>query len=216
MLNAPKTFADDNDVSREVSLHPVHLTPDKEGNLPPSALVPFCSYQGNGSLFGHELDNMSVCGKFTSTILKGQLCYTLEIAKLREKHSKYGKENGLFLLLDPNPFQIEVTEENPESPSKATGQSFKVFIQNLAQYTIIGPGSFALSTLKRTTGTESFKQLPDHQKECMVHNREECQTQKYLSEVQRECGCTPWSLQGYQDKEQVKAKSPVQHTISTL
>ena len=156
-----------------------------------------------------------MCEKFTPTILEGQLCYSLDLARLGENHSKYGKKNGLFLLLDPNPYQLDATEENPEGLSKAAGQSFKVFIQNLAQYTIIGPGSYALSSLKRMTGTESFKKLPDHQKKCMVHNREECQSQKYLSTVQEECKCTPWSLQGYQDKEQVKAKPLVklQHMI---
>ena len=89
-----------------------------------------------------------MCEKFTPTILEGQLCYSLDVARLGENHSKYGKKNGLFLLLDPNPYQLDATEENPEGLSKATGQSFKVFIQNLAQYTIIGPGSYALSTLK--------------------------------------------------------------------
>ena len=73
---------------RELSLHPVHLTPDKEGNLPPSALVPFCSYQRNSSLLGQErpeLDNLTICDKFKTTILDGQLCYSLDIAKLDEK-----------------------------------------------------------------------------------------------------------------------------------
>lgn len=32
---------------RELSLHPVHLIRDLQGNLPPSALVPFCFYQGD-------------------------------------------------------------------------------------------------------------------------------------------------------------------------
>ena len=32
---------------RALSLHPVHLTRDLQGNLPPSALVPFCFYQGD-------------------------------------------------------------------------------------------------------------------------------------------------------------------------
>ena len=79
------SFADSNHVSRELSLHPVHLTPDEEGNLPPSALIPFSSYQGEFSVLGRELpelDNITVCDKFQSTILEGQLCYTLNIAKL--------------------------------------------------------------------------------------------------------------------------------------
>ena len=39
------SVADIEKVSRHLSLHPIHLKPDTNGNLPPSALVPFCSYQ---------------------------------------------------------------------------------------------------------------------------------------------------------------------------
>ena len=199
---------DVNRVSRELSLHPVHLTPDKEGNLPPSALVPFCSYQGDSSSLGHgipELDNLTICDKFKPTILEGQRCYSLDIAKLGEKTTKLGKTNGLFLLLDPNPYQSNDTAKKVEE-SKLGVKSFKVFIHTLAQYSSFGPGSYGMSTLKRMTGTESFKQLPDHQKKCLVHNREKCQTQKYLDQVQRECNCTPWALQTDQGKTQVKTR----------
>ena len=155
-------MADVNGVLRELSLHPVHLTPDEEGNLPPSALV--------------------------------------------EKPTKSGKTNGLFLLLDPNPYQVNSDEKFVED-SKTGDQSFKVFIHTLAQSSMFGPGSYGMSSLKRMTGTESFKQLPDHQKKCLVHNREECQTLKYLDQVQRECNCTPWPLQTNQSKNQVKTGS---------
>jgi len=87
-------------VSRDLALHPFHLTRDKEGNLPPSALVPFCSYQGESSLLGKELpemDNLTVCDKFQPTILEGQLCHTLDIATLVDVPSKSGKSNGLRL-----------------------------------------------------------------------------------------------------------------------
>ena len=194
---------------QELSLHPVHMIPDKEGKLPPSALIPFCSYQGNSNLLGHdrpELNNLTVCDKFQPTILEGQLCYSLDIAKLVDKPTKSGKTSGLYLLLDPNPYQLNATENNVGG-SGTGDQSFKVFIQTLAQYTTFGPGSYGLSTLKRMTGTESFKQLPDHQKNCLVHNREECQTQKYLDQVQRECKCIPWTLgTDHQAKNQVKTK----------
>ena len=110
MLNAfLKNFIVTDAVSRELSLHPVHLTPDKEGKLPPSALIPFCSYQGDSNLLGQErpeLDNLTVCDKFEPTILEGQLCYSLDIAKLGKKPTKSDKSNGLFLLLDPNPYQL--------------------------------------------------------------------------------------------------------------
>ena len=143
---------------------------------------------------------MTVCNKFEPTILEGQLCYSLDIAKLRIK-TKPGKPNGLFLLLDPNPFPQNATEKDTDD------QSFKVYIHTLGQYTTFAPGSYGMSTLKRMTGTKGFKQLPNHQKECMVHSREECQTQKYLAQVQGECKCTPWDLEINQGKNQVKIKS---------
>lgn len=204
-----KDFIVTDAVSRELSLHPVHLTPDKEGNLPPSALIPFCSYQGDSNLLGQErpeLYNLTVCDKFEPTILEGQLCYSLDIAKLGEKGTKSGKPNGLFLLLDPNPHQLNVIEKNIGGSRKGD-QFFEVFIQTLAQFSMFGPGSYGMSTLKKMTGTESFELLPTHQKKCLVHNREECQTQKYLDQVQRECKCIPWALQTYQGTDQVKAIS---------
>ena len=142
---------------------------------------------------------------FEPTILEGQLCYSLDIAKLGEKGTKSGKSNGLFLLLDPNPYQLNAIEKNVRGSRKG-GQSFKVFIHTLSQFSILGPGSYGMSTLKRMTGTESFKQLPVHQKKCLVHNREECQTQKYMDQVHSKCKCIPWALQTYQGTDQVKAK----------
>ena len=121
-----------------------------------------------------------------------------------EKPTKSSKSDGLFLLLDPNAYQRNTTEKNVWG-SKTKDQSFKVFIHTLAQYTTFGPGSYGLSNLKKMTGTKNFKQLPDHQKRCLVHNREECQTQKYLDQVQRECNCIPWPLGTDLDKNQVKS-----------
>ena len=187
-------------MSRELSLHPVHLTPDKEGNLPPSALVPFCSYQGESSLLGRELpemDNLTVCDKFQPTILDDQLCYTLKKETLKESSTKSGKYNGLLLLLDPNPYYLNHKEESAEA-SSAGETSSRVFVNTLAQFTTFGRGYYAMTMLKKMTGTSSFKQLPDDQKKCFVHNREECQTQKYLDRVQKECKCMPWSLQNEQ------------------
>ena len=71
-----------------LSLHPIHLIPDKKGQLPPSALVPFCSYQGESNMLGQkrpELDNLTICDKFEPTILEGQLCYSIDVAKLGKR-----------------------------------------------------------------------------------------------------------------------------------
>ena len=183
------------------------MTHDEEGRLPPSALIPFCFYQKENSFLGRqrpEMNNITVCDKFQPTILEGQLCYSLKIAKLSENHkksTKSGKEHGLLLLLDPKPYQLNHTEQNAES---SMGNRFKVFIHTLHTHTTFGPGELAMTTLKKMTSTKSFKQLPDYQRKCLDHSREECQTQKYLDQVQKECKCIPWALR----KNQVrKSKS---------
>ena len=92
-------------VSRELSFHPVHLRGNTTDNFSPSALVPFCSYQGDFNLLGEqrvELQNMTLCDKFESTILDGQLCYSFDVTKFTRKPTKTGTQGGLFLLLDPH------------------------------------------------------------------------------------------------------------------
>ena len=130
---------------------------------------------------------MTICDKFEPIILEGKLCYSLDISKLKKRPTKAGIENGLFLLLDPNPYQLKSIESEDQS-------SAMVYIHTLAQYTAEGPGRHAMSALKRMTGTKSFEKLPDEQKKCHIHNREECYTQKYLEQVKNKCGCLPWAL----------------------
>ena len=174
----------------------MHLTPNEKGQLPPSALVPFCSYQGDRSLLGQkrpELDNLTVCDKFEPTILEGQLCYSIDIAKLETGQSEAGKSKGLLLLLDPSPYQIE-DDGRSVKDERNKQKTFKVYIHTLAPFTAYGPGAFAMSTLKRMTGTASFMELPENQKKCAIHNREECQTDKFFSQVKANCSCVPWSI----------------------
>ena len=179
-----------------LSLHPIHLIPDKKGQLPPSALVPFCSYQGESNMLGQkrpELDNLTICDKFEPTILEGQLCYSIDIAKIEKRQTEAGKTRGLFLLLDPIPYQIQEDERSVDTEGNKH-QTFKVYIHTLAPFSTYGPGAFAMSTLKSMTGTKSFEELPNNQKKCAVHNREECQTEKLFSQIKANCSCVPWSL----------------------
>ena len=181
-------------VSRELSLHPIHLNPDKEGNLPPSALVPFCSYQG--TFLGHEMHeigNITVCDKFQPIVIENHLCYSLDMSKLDKKPSKSGKSRGLFLLVDSNPYQLN-TPKNDFGKTRAD-TSFKMYVHTLEQYSAQESGSYGMNALKHLTGTKSFKELPIKQRECLVHNRDECQNQKFLGEVQKSCKCTPWNQQ---------------------
>ena len=181
-------------MSRELSLYPVHLKEDNDGNLPPSALVPFCSYQGENVHLGQkrqELQNLTLCDKFEPTILEGQLCYSLDVSKFERKPTKAGKKNGLVLLLDPNPYPIKPTDVKA---ARNDQESFKVYIHTLAEHTAFGPGSYPMNMLKKMTGKTSFYQLPDSQKECQVYSKEKCQTEMFLRKVENNCSCLPWAL----------------------
>ena len=200
-------LADGNGVSPELSQPSVHLAPDRKGNLPLHALVPFCSYQGK--LLGQpmpEIGNLTACDKFKETILEGQHCFSLDVSKIGKTETKSGISNGILLLLDPNSYQVKTENDAGVQAQLKEDQSVKINIHTLAPHSMLGPGYYAMSSLKKMTGTESFEQLPDSKKKCIVHNREECQTRKYLNLVQKECGCTPWTLHSNQDKNQVKVK----------
>ena len=116
-----------------------------------------------------------------------------------------GKENGLYLLLDPTPYQLNENHAEADIEIRKY-QTFTVAIHTLAEFTKNGPGTYALSTLKRMTGTDSFKQLPDTQKKCQVHNQDECRNQRYIDQIVRECGCLPWALTADQQKREVHHK----------
>ena len=137
-----------------------------------------------------ELDNLTVCDKFEPTILEGQLCYSINIARIEKRQTEAGKTKGLFLLLDPSPYQIQDDERGVDAEGNKP-QTFKVYIHTLAPFTTYGPGAFAMSTLKSMIGTKSFEELPNNQKKCAVHNREECQTEKLFSQIKANCSCVP-------------------------
>ena len=140
-----------------------------------------------------ELDNLTVCDKFEPTIFEGQLCYSIDIAKTEKRQTEAGKTKGLFLLFDPTPYQIQDDERIVDSEGNKH-KTFKVYIHTLAPFSTYGPGAFAMTTLKSMTGTKSFEELPNNQKKCAVHNREECQTKKLFSQIKANCSCIPWSL----------------------
>ena len=126
-----------------------------------------------------ELNNLTFCDKFETTILDGQLCFSLDVANKVKKSTREGKTQGLLILVDPNPFRANTTK-------------FKVYVHTLAQYTAYGAGAFAVSALKKMKGTDSFNEMPDNQKKCQVHNKERCEIKRFLDQVRKNCVCVPW------------------------
>ena len=113
--------------------------------------------------------------------------------KFERKATKLGKRNGLFLLLDPNPYPVESTDGTVKA-ARNDQESFKVYIHTLVEHTSFTHGVYAMHTLKKMTGKPSFYQMQDTQKGCQVQSREKCQTEIFLSQVRKNCSCVPWAL----------------------
>ena len=71
---------------QKLSNHPVHLV-DKVENLNPTALVPFCSVSDNYSAMGVKIDQIDVpvCNSFRQKISRDQLCYTVDLNKIKQQ-----------------------------------------------------------------------------------------------------------------------------------
>ena len=60
-------------------MHPVHIFEENE-DLNPTALIPFCEFNGNMSVMGVKIDQFDhpVCNSFRPKIVRDQLCYTVD------------------------------------------------------------------------------------------------------------------------------------------
>ena len=87
----------------------------------------------------------------------------------------------------------KITFLNFESLSNS-GRSAKIHLNTLASFTDYRAGSYAMSGLKKMTGTDTFLELPATTKKCKTETYEECHIVRYAAQVQNQCGCLPWGL----------------------
>ena len=193
-----------------MSLHPPHLI-DSGGSPTPAALIPFCAYQTNMTLLGQTRPDLPfiICSKFQTTILEGQLCYSLNISTLSRVESQAGLEYGLLLMLDPGQQeQIKIDESEHQNHSMVTSLNLKALGDNVpsfwvhlntmnrfGSYSMNRAGSYGMTNLKKMTGTESFMDLSDQSKGCTIQALEfDCPTKNYIEQVLKKCDCLPPSL----------------------
>ena len=57
---------------------------DKDGNLLPSAFIPFCAFGTNISTMGVKIDKFDVpiCNSFKAKVLNDQLCYEVDVKEV--------------------------------------------------------------------------------------------------------------------------------------
>ena len=189
-----------------MSLHPPHLI-DPSGSLTPAALIPFCAYQTNMTLLGQNRQDLpfTVCSKFQPTVLKEQLCYSLDLSMTDTPKTNAGLENGLLIILDPgmsrqaqkkqeiigklnnrigNKINLGKTVSmnlNHLSDENRRGQ---IYLNTLSSFNGNKNGHYTMDSLKWMAGTGSFNQLPDKVKKCMSEDFEKCQRKEYTRDSQ--------------------------------
>ena len=110
----------DDEYIQRISNHTVHIE-DSEGSLNPSSFFPFCAFGNNMTLMGRfdKEFNMTVCDKFTPTVLDGRLCYKVDVNSfVSDEGVKTGPENGLTFVMDYNEdrmIETDKTDKNHEA-----------------------------------------------------------------------------------------------------
>ena len=84
---------------QRVTNHPVHLV-DNNGSINPTALVPFCSLSDDFSAMGVKIDQMDVpvCNSFRPKIVRDQLCYSVDLNKIKKRIQLEDKLSFSFFI----------------------------------------------------------------------------------------------------------------------
>ena len=83
--------------------HPVHF--DMDGQMSPSAFIPFCDFGGNMEKMGVKINqfDVPVCNSFQARILNDQLCYEVDLEKFRNNTNiEHELKLGFVFVMDYN------------------------------------------------------------------------------------------------------------------
>ena len=146
-----------------------------------------------------------VCNAFEPKIIEGEHCYALDLKTLVSSSSletKAGRGNGLLLAIDNgiavepqgDKNNIEFKKDFLRTELVSTGKRARLHILTSHVYEDSRPGVYMMRNLKQMSGTDNFLAMADDVKKCQIEREEDCRGRLYLQEVQKTCGCLPWSL----------------------
>ena len=160
----------------------------------PSAFIPICAYQGNFLGSTRSGLNFTICDLFQPKLVDKNLCYSLNLQKMKKWTTKPNRGNALLLVIDPGVSMVEQMSGSNVRPENASDIFGGVFIHTLSHFHDVRAGTYILQSLKKMTGTAQFLGLPNNQKECQIESYEHCIGRRFLEGVQKECGCIPWAM----------------------
>ena len=134
-------------------------------------------------MMGKEIKELGIvaCDKFQPIALEGQRCFSLDLRNVEDVNkSMTGKTSGLTLVLDPNTLETDMFA--------------RIYLHTLSPFTDFRNGSYAMSVLKKMTGTKGFLKNADEGETCQIEEFEKCNTREYVGLVSDKCQCTLWAL----------------------
>ena len=169
--------------------------------------------------FGEYIDDLDfpVCNSFKPKILNGELCYALKFTSQSSEsnlESKSGRGEGLLLAIDngisiePSLNQNTVVKKKKfiRTQLKSIGNRARLHILTSHRHDDSRPGKYKMKSLKVMTATDNFLAMPDDVKGCQIEAKEDCRSFRYVEEVQKMCGCIPWSLGSVAYNTKVKSE----------
>ena len=193
-------------------MNPPHLM-DSKGLPTPGALIPVCAYNQVMSAVGKNMSGLTfpACDQFKPVVKDGQVCYALDmndVALAKKGITRPGEGFGVWLAINMEMSSMDKVDiPNRYSISKDTQGKNRVrlYLSLLQEYTDLRSGLYALTSLKKLTGTDAFLGLPDEVKNCQVRDQEQCKNEWFMEEVQKHCGCIPWSLGNMNEAQTMEA-----------
>ena len=156
------------------------------------------------NLLGKEKEgiNFTFCNQFRPTLLDSQLCYSLNLSSIVREKTVTGKRAGLVFLLDVGGKTNDETHVDQSKIENALDlessgtdtSSATIYLNTMSSYIDYRAGSYAMTALKKMTGTESFLKQTTEERKCMIQTLERCQATSYIDSVQKKCDCVPWAL----------------------
>ena len=205
---------------QKLSSHPVHLV-DEEGYLNPTALVPFCSVSDNYLAMGVKIDQIDVpvCNSFRPKILRDQLCYTVDLNKIKQNMNlkdtitfsffiDYNEDREFSSIHDEN---ITIKKDTDSSKDGIIIETigmhtfltfFRFHQENLEPLHIVFENEYNFNVVKEISATSSFLSMDRDVSKCQDDETfDECVTEKYVNALKDKCKCLPLSLSLFDEVE---------------
>ena len=112
---------------------------------------------------------------------------------------------SLQVLLDPEPatpdanFELLIDDDHhsdmiEDGDHPEMGMHADIYIPTLSKLRMEAVGTFSLSDIKQMVASEKFLAKDDSEKGCSKTTFEDCQSERFLENVQETCKCVPWQI----------------------